>query len=171
MDRLYTVLPLTVCAAAVVLAITMPDTEALPVSDVLRLALDRFRTVLPEIELVPADTKIPLITPAAVASALLVAFAMLATVLPEMMTVPVPALWMPYTDWILVVVLDAELALMLLAVVVLPIVLLLMVVVPAEADLKMPKKLVAFVDALTAVIAPMVLFWQSTTSVLAMLMP
>ena len=103
--------------------------------------------------------------------ALLVAFAMLAMVLPEIVTAPVPALCIPYTDWILAAVLEAELALMLLNVAVLPMVLLLMVVVPAEADLKMPKKLVAFVDALTAVIAPMVLFWQSTTSVLAMLMP
>ena len=45
---------------------------------------------------------------------------------------------MPYTDWMLVEVLEAELALILLAVVVLPMVLLLMVVVPADTDLKMP---------------------------------
>ena len=75
---------------------------------------------------------------------------------------------MPYTDWMLVEVLEAELALMLLAVVVLPMILLLIVVVPATAVLTIPKKLVALVEALATVTEPMVLFWQSTTSVLAM---
>jgi hypothetical protein len=59
-------------------------------------------------------------------------------VLPEMVMVPVPTLCMPYTDWMLAAVLDAELALMLLAVEVLPMVLLLMVVVPEVTDLTIP---------------------------------
>ena len=67
--------------------------------------------------------------------ALVVAFVILAMVLPSTVTVPVPKLCIPYTDWMLAAVLDAELALMLFAVVVLPMVLLLMVVVPAVADL------------------------------------
>jgi hypothetical protein len=92
-------------------------------------------------------------------------------VLPEMVTVPVPALCMPYTDWALPEISDTELALMLLAVEVLPMVLLLMVVVPALLDLTIPKKLVGLQDVLATVIAPMVLFRQSTTSVLSMLMP
>ena len=80
----------------------------------------------------------PLINPAEPAVVLLVAFTILAMVLPEMVMVPVPALWMPYTDCMLAAVLEAALALMLLAVVVLPMVLLLMVVVPADAVLTMP---------------------------------
>ena len=89
---------------------------------------------------------------------LLVAFAILAMVLPEMVMIPDPALWMPYTDCMLAAVLEVELALMLLAVMVLPMVLLLMVVVPATAVLTMPKKLVALVEALATVMDPIVLF-------------
>ena len=98
----------------------------------------------------------PLINPAEPTVVLVVAFTRLATVLPEIVTVPVPSLWIPYTDCTFPV--EVELALMLLAVAVLPIVLLLMVVVPAVAVFTMPKKLVAFAAALAAVIAPMVLF-------------
>ena len=77
--------------------------------------------------------------------------------LPDIVTVALPALWMPYTVCMLAAVLQMELACMLLAVVVLPMVLPLIVVVPAVAVFTIPKKLVANAAALAAVIAPMVL--------------
>ena len=56
LERLCTVFPLTVCAAAVVLAMTIPETEGVLKMLVFALAMDKLRTVLLEIVLVPADT-------------------------------------------------------------------------------------------------------------------
>ena len=75
----------------------------------------------------------PSISPAVDAVALVVPLVSLDIVLPEMVTAPVPAEFIPQTDCVLEV--DMELALMLLAVEVLPMILLLMVVVPAVAVL------------------------------------
>ena len=86
--------------------------------------------------LLPPDRLIPLIRPVVAVVELVVALFRLAMVLSEMVTAPVPALLIPYTDWAFAV--EAELALMLLAVAVLPMVLLLRMVVPAEAVLLIP---------------------------------
>ena len=81
-------------------------------------------------------------------------------VLPEIVTVPVPFWYMPYTGWLLP--LDNELALMLLEVSasVLPIVLFCTVVVPPP-ELSIPRKAVANEGSELAVLTePMLLFAQ-----------
>ena len=106
----------------------------------------------------------PMILPAVVGVVLLVALVSFEMVLPEMLTVPVPSEYIPKTSWTQLP--EAEAALMLLAVEVLPIVLLLMVVVPAVADLWILQKLFGYMEfEVLVVIAPMVLFLQSTVPV------
>ena len=88
-------MPLTVCAAAVALVMTMPDTDAVWVMELLALPMVRSRTVLLVMVFVPPDTKMPLISPNTSGISFNVELVKFATVFPEMITVPVPELRMP----------------------------------------------------------------------------
>ena len=105
---------------------------------------------------VPFVDLMPLINPRVLFDGLVVPLFRLAMVLLLMVTVPVPLVQIPKTLCALEVL--AELALILLAVVILPIRLLLMVMVPAVFVLFIPYKLLALVASLFAVIDPIVLF-------------
>ena len=86
------VLPEMVCAAAVALIKTMPPADTLMPPAVFAFAIDRSLTVLFRTELFPLLIKIPWISPAVTTLALVVPLVMLAMVLPDMETVPVPVL-------------------------------------------------------------------------------
>ena len=97
--------------------------------------------VLFDMVFVPPPEKIPLMIPALEVVVFEVALLILATVFPEIVIAPVPALYMPNAVWTL----DdaAELTLILVAVDVLPMVLLLMIVAPDPVKFRIPQKLVA----------------------------
>ena len=170
LERLYMVLLLTVCAAFGSEDNTIPMAEAVALLLLLALAMERSRTRFSEIVQVPVVTLIPLIEPAVAVLELLVAFTMLATVLPVILMVPDAALLIPIAIWALPV--DAELTLILFEVLVLPTVLPMMVTPPVEDDLEIPQKLVLPAEpALPAVTDPTLLLRQSTVPVLAMFIP
>ena len=93
----------------------------------------------------------------------------LAIVLSLIVIVPDPRLLIPKTVCAFAV--EAELALILFAVMVLPIVLLLILVVPVVPVLFIPTMLAAKVEAVAEEIEPIILFWQSTVPVVAILIP
>ena len=91
-------LPLTVFALPSVLSkTTIPVIAEFWLKLVLALAIDRSRTVLFDIVVVPLVTLMPMIKPSVLGVVLVVEFTMLAMVLPEMVTVPAPVFCMPAT--------------------------------------------------------------------------
>ena len=126
--------------AAIVAFITIPVTDAVLITAVFAFAIVRSLTVLPEMGFAPWSEVIPLITPASPAVEFVVPLVSFEIVFPLMVTVPIPALYIPYTLCTAEVEVEAALILLLVPASVLPMVLELIVIAPLDEFLCIPKK-------------------------------